>query len=47
MGYVRPFYPKIAIFDVLDYMRNLVFNLLLGPINRTLEDWSSLQLILT
>jgi hypothetical protein len=34
---IRPFYPKIIILYVLDIMDNLVFSLLLMPINKTLE----------
>jgi hypothetical protein len=37
MGCVGPFYPKIIVFYVLGPRGNLVFSLLLGPINRTLE----------
>jgi hypothetical protein len=37
MGCVRPFYPKIIDLYVLGLRCNLVFSLLLGPINRTLE----------
>jgi hypothetical protein len=40
-SYVGPFYPKIIIFHVLGPMGNLVFSLLLSPINRTLEGLSS------
>jgi hypothetical protein len=38
MCYVGPFYPKITVFYVLGYRGNLVFSLLLGYINRILED---------
>jgi hypothetical protein len=45
-GCVGPFYPKIVVFYVLGPMGNLIFSLLLGPINRTLEGWGSLPLLL-
>jgi hypothetical protein len=37
MGCVGPFYPKTIVFYVLGPRGNLVFSLLLGPINKTLE----------
>jgi hypothetical protein len=44
-GYIGPFYSKIIIFYVLDLINNLVFNLLLEPINRTLKGCSFLPLL--
>jgi hypothetical protein len=44
---IRPFYPKIIILYVLDTMGNLVFSLLLMPINKTLEGCDSLSFLLT
>jgi hypothetical protein len=44
MDCVGLFYPKITILYVLGPRGNLVFSLLLGPINRTLEGWDSLPL---
>jgi hypothetical protein len=43
---IRPFYPKIIILYVLDTMGNLVFSLLLMPINKTLEGCDSLSFLL-
>jgi hypothetical protein len=45
-GYVGPFYPKIIVFYVLCPMGNLVFSLLLGPKNKTLEEYDSLLFLL-
>jgi hypothetical protein len=39
------FYHKIIVFYVLGSRGNLIFSLLLGHINRTLEGWSSLPLL--
>jgi hypothetical protein len=36
MGYIGPFYTKIIIFYVLIIRDNLIFSLLLKPINKTL-----------
>jgi hypothetical protein len=46
MGCIGPFYPNFAIFYVLGTRGILSFSLLLGPINRTLEGWGSLPLLL-
>jgi hypothetical protein len=46
-GYVGPFYPKIDVFIVLGPRGNLVFSLLLGLINRTVEGWGYLPLLVT
>jgi hypothetical protein len=45
-GCVGPFYPKIIIFYVLCPKGNLVFSLLLGPRNKTLEEYDSLLFLL-
>jgi hypothetical protein len=44
-GLRRTLLPKIIVFYVLGPIGNLVFSLLLGPINRTLEGWDSLPLL--
>jgi hypothetical protein len=46
MGCIGPCYPYFDIFIVLALRGILVFVFLLGPINRTLEEWSSLPLLL-
>jgi hypothetical protein len=43
MGCVRSYYPYFIIFYVLN-RRGIVFSLLVGPINSTLEGWGYLTL---
>jgi hypothetical protein len=45
-GYIRPFYSKIIVFYILDPRGNLVFRLLIEPINKTLEGLDSFSLLL-
>jgi hypothetical protein len=45
IGCVGPYYPYFAVYFVLGPMGILVFCLLLRPMNRTLEGWSSLPLL--
>jgi hypothetical protein len=44
-GCVGLFYPKNVVSSVLGPRGIVVFILLLGPINRTLEEWSSFPLL--